>query len=226
MCAHFLRRIRNCFSRFSYISLLLVPVSACSNEDESHPSTVPSIAKVQPPTPPNFRFLYDRVGSEKVGGVPIEIRLGFENREYRMSIVGKDDMVGALVSGDKGSYNVALPAGDLDVLSSLREVRCPSGEPSWDIHVEWTRSSASERSEISCNSRAADLLRKILFIYNLPEYRVRRGETVAGIVAENYAGKLTLERVLEVNPGVTPGWIWPGQRLKIPMDISERRSNP
>ncbi len=162
-----------------------------------------------------YEFQMGRIGSIKANGVPVEISVHLNNSQYHISIVGKDDSVGALVTHDKKRYNVSLLEHDLDILATLKTSDHVHTD-GLEILVKHTTYLNVITQHVPDDSSVAMLIKRMITIFHLPEYRVRTGETLSDIVVERFHKKITIEQILEVNPGLDPDHIGAGRILKIP----------
>lgn len=160
-------------------------------------------------------FLCDRIGSTESNAVPTEITTIQNGTEYSIRLGGKDDFVSALVKHNSSSYSVRLFEDDLDCLASLKTVSTnPNG--SLLINVRDRRNGAFRAIQLSNTNDVSVVIRKIIYIAKLPEYKVSMGDTFSGILKNKLHGKYTKAEILKVNPGLNPDQIRAFQIIKLP----------
>ena len=148
---------------------------------------------------------------------PCEIRISLQDHNYNIKIVGKDNILGALVTNNSVSYNVRLLSKDLYVLSQIQPGDIDSSDHLVNLEIKYdTHDSGFENLTVARDSDFAMLIEKIIDIYNLPEYKVKHGDTLSKVMSQEFNNRFTTSQILEVNPDLDPDSIRVGLRIKIP----------
>jgi len=161
-------------------------------------------------------FLSDRIGSGKPDSVPIELQVTEASKSYKVRIVGKDDIVGALITGENKAQNLRLIKTDLDILASLKATDKQPNEKDLILQCKATSKASFSSLRLASDEGGAVLVRRLIYIFNLPEYCVQDGDTFSEILMTRLNGKFTKKELLDVNPGLDPDRVFIGQRIKLP----------
>jgi len=104
----------------------------------------------------------------------------------------------------------------LDVLATTLHSPIEAQAQEASIRVMHPKTLEYIAPSIPVDSPVERLIRKLIVIFNLPEYHVKPGDTLAKIVTQEFHNTVTIEEMLAVNPGIYPDYI-DKMVLKVPV---------
>lgn len=170
-------------------------------------------------------FAADRIGAGQPDSLPVLLMMDEGQTPFKFRLTGKDDSVSAIITGGPKLCTVALRPEDQAalLLKALEATVEPQpGVPVVKVLTQATRNAPPQLCTFLVDHPCPALLRRLIAISRLAVYVVVRGDTFERVMSERLGGKHTREAVLEVNPGLNPELLVPGQEIRIPPPLARQ----